>query len=237
MSTIINGMGRVGIRVAAPTPTPTYPTSLKLFIDAGNPASYPGSGTTVTDLIGTQNGTLVNGVGYSSSNGGYFTFDGVNDYIDLTNNTTIRPTAARTIEGWFYINSGVGMLYSDGNLNANRDTVSFWQDSSNFYTVLGNGSTAQTKTSTKLNNATWVFVSLRFNGTTVELYFNNVLQYSIAQTVIPTNTSIIPAKIGTYNSTGYFLNGRCSMLKIFNEYRSTGDMTTDFNEFKSRYGY
>ena len=216
---------------------PSYPASLKLFIDAGNPLSYSGSGTTVTDLIGTQNGTLINGVGYSASNGGYFTMNGTNQYVDLSNNTTIRPTAARTISGWFYINSGVGMLYSDGNLNANLDTVTFWQDSSLFYTVIGNSSTAQTKTSAKLTNATWVYVTLRFNGTTLELYFNNVLQYSIAQTVIPTNTSTIPAKIGTYNSTGYFLNGRCSMLKIFNEYRNTSDMTADFNLYKSRYGY
>jgi hypothetical protein len=216
---------------------PSYPASLKLFIDAGNPLSYSGSGTTVTDLIGTQNATLINGVGYSASNGGYFTMNGTNQYVDLSNNTTIRPTAARTISGWFYINSGVGMLYSDGNLNANLDTVTFWQDSSLFYTVIGNSSTAQTKTSAKLTNATWVYVTLRFNGTTLELYFNNVLQYSIAQTVIPTNTSTIPAKIGTYNSTGYFLNGRCSMLKIFNEYRNTSDMTADFNLYKSRYGY
>lgn len=227
---LINSMNRAAA-------APSYPASLKLFIDAGNPLSYSGSGTTVTDLIGTQNATLINGVGYSASNGGYFTFNGTNQYVDLSNNTTIRPTASRTISGWFYINSGVGMLYSDGNLNANLDTVTFWQDSSLFYTVIGNSSTAQTKTSAKLTNATWVYVTLRFNGTTLELYFNNVLQYSIAQTVIPTNTSTIPAKIGTYNSTGYFLNGRCSMLKIFNEYRSASDMTADFNLYKSRYGY
>jgi hypothetical protein len=227
---LINSMKRASA-------TPSYPSSLKLFIDAGNPLSYSGSGTTVTDLIGTQNATLINGVGYSTSNGGYFTMNGTNQYVDLSNNTAIRPTLARTISGWFYINSGVGMLYSDGNLNANKDTVTFWQDSSLFYTVIGNSVTAQTKTSTKLANATWVYVTLRFNGTNLELYFNNVLQYSILQTVIPTNSSTIPAKIGTYDSTGYFLNGRCSMLKIFNEYRSTGDMTTDFNEFKTRYGY
>ena len=227
---LINSMNRAAA-------APSYPASLKLFIDAGNPLSYSGSGTTVTDLIGTQNATLINGVGYSASNGGYFTMNGTNQYVDLSNNTTIRPTAARTISGWFYINSGVGMLYSDGNLNANLDTVTFWQDSSLFYTVIGNSSTAQTKTSAKLTNATWVYVTLRFNGTTLELYFNNVLQYSIAQTVIPTNTSTIPAKIGTYNSTGYFLNGRCSMLKIFNEYRNTSDMTADFNLYKSRYCY
>ena len=236
MSTIINGIGRVGIRnfVSA---TPTYPTSLKLFIDAGNPLSYPGTGTTVTDLIGTQNGTLINGVGYSTSNGGVFTFDGVNDYIDLSNNTVIRPTAQRTISGWFYINSGVGMLYTDGNINNGLNNVGLWQDSSTFITTLANGSTQQTKTSAKLSNSTWVYVTLRFNSTTVELYFNDVLQYSIAQTVIPTNTSTVPAKIGTYDGGGYFLNGRCSMLKIFNEYRNTSDMTADFNEFKSRYGY
>lgn len=226
---LINSMNRV---VA-----PSYPASLKFFIDAGNPLSYSGSGTTLTDLIGTQNATLINGVGYSASNGGYLTMNGTNQYIDLSNNTTIRPTAQRTIQGWFYINSGSGMLYSDGNLNANLDTVSFWQDSTNFYTVIGNSSTAQTKTSAKLTNATWVYVTLRFNGTTIELYFNDVLQYSIAQTVTPTNTSTIPAKIGTYNGTGYFLNGSCSMLKIFNEYRSASDMTADFNLYKTRYGY
>ena len=226
---LINSMNRV---VA-----PSYPASLKLFIDAGNPLSYSGSGTTVTDLIGTQNGTLINGVGYSASNGGYLTMNGTNQYIDLSNNTTIRPTSARTIEGWFYINSGVGMLYSDGNINNGLNNVGFWQDSSTFITTLANGSTQQTKTSAKLPNSTWVYVTLRFNSTTVELYFNDVLQYSIAQTVIPTNTSTVPAKIGTYDGTGYFLNGRCSMLKIFNEYRNTSDMTTDFNLYKSRYGY
>jgi hypothetical protein len=40
---------------------------LVLALDAGNPKSYPGSGTTWTDLSGNgNNGTLVNGVGYNS---------------------------------------------------------------------------------------------------------------------------------------------------------------------------
>jgi hypothetical protein len=40
---------------------------LVLCLDAGNPKSYPGSGTTWTDLSGNgNNGTLVNGVGYSN---------------------------------------------------------------------------------------------------------------------------------------------------------------------------
>ena len=51
---------------------------LVLCLDAGNPKSYPGSGTTWTDLSGQgNNGTLVNGVGYVGTNGGSLSFDGV----------------------------------------------------------------------------------------------------------------------------------------------------------------
>ena len=55
---------------------------LVLCLDAANTVSYPGSGTTWTDLSGgSNNGTLVNGPTYSSSNSGSLVFDGTNDYI------------------------------------------------------------------------------------------------------------------------------------------------------------
>jgi hypothetical protein len=57
---------------------------LVLYLDAGNPASYPGSGTTWFDLSGNgNNGTLVNGVGYTSDNLGSLVFDGVDDYVNV----------------------------------------------------------------------------------------------------------------------------------------------------------
>ena len=91
-------------------------TSPLLYIDAGNASSYSGSGTVLTDLIGNQNGTLVNGVGYSSSNGGYFTFNGVDQYLNFTNNAVIQPLPNRSIEFWCYGTSS-GILYEDGNPN------------------------------------------------------------------------------------------------------------------------
>ena len=57
-------------------------------IDAANPRCYSGSGITVNGFTGIGS-TLVNGVGYSSSNFGYFTFDGADDYI-LSSPTTIE---------------------------------------------------------------------------------------------------------------------------------------------------
>jgi len=48
---------------------------LVFAMDAGNTLSYPGSGTTVTDISKETEGTLVNSV-FSSDKGGIFQFDG-----------------------------------------------------------------------------------------------------------------------------------------------------------------
>ena len=47
---------------------------LMFCLDAKNPKSYPGSGTTWTDLIGGRQGTINNSPVF---NGNYFSFDGV----------------------------------------------------------------------------------------------------------------------------------------------------------------
>src|SRR5665647_309433 len=52
-------------------------------LNAGNSMSYLGTGNVWTDLSGNGNsGTLVNGVGYSSANGGAMSFDGVDDRVE-----------------------------------------------------------------------------------------------------------------------------------------------------------
>ena len=57
---------------------------LVLCLDAGNPKSYPGSGTAWNDLSGRNiNGTLTNGPGFTANNGGGIVFDGSNDFCNL----------------------------------------------------------------------------------------------------------------------------------------------------------
>jgi len=57
-------------------------SGLVLQLDAANTKSYPGSGTTWTDLSGNgNNGTLTNSPTFSSANGGIFTFNGTNQFI------------------------------------------------------------------------------------------------------------------------------------------------------------
>jgi len=81
----------------------TFPTGgviqdgLVLNLDAGNPASYSGSGPTWYDLSGNGNdGTLVNGVGYDITYGGSLTFNGSNQYV----NFSFENPFAETIMVW-----------------------------------------------------------------------------------------------------------------------------------------
>ena len=72
---------------------PIVTDGLVFYVDAGNSKSYDGvsGGTTWTDLIEGNNGTLTNmetnpvnaGYVYDSANGGGISFDGTNDYISL----------------------------------------------------------------------------------------------------------------------------------------------------------
>ena len=84
---------------------------LQLFLDAGDIDSYPTTGTTVINLVGGVNSILTNGVVFSSSNNGVFTFDGLNDYID-TNQSFASESF--TLSAWIKCNdvSGYRMIFS-----------------------------------------------------------------------------------------------------------------------------
>ena len=79
-------------------------SGLVLCLDAANKRSYPGTGTTWTDLSGNSNtGTLTNGPTFSAGNQGSIVFDGVDDYV-IDSSTTNIPTGnvSRTIQLWVY---------------------------------------------------------------------------------------------------------------------------------------
>ena len=76
---------------------------LVLCLDAGNIKSYPGSGTTWTDIGGNQNnGTFVNGPSYNSSAGGSIVFDGIDDRINLPFSSVLDISGSITMEGFIY---------------------------------------------------------------------------------------------------------------------------------------
>lgn len=86
---------------------------LVLCLDAANPKSYPGSGNTLFDLSGNgNNGTLVNGVGYSGDNLGSLSFDGTNDNVSIPN--PITSNLPYTVLQWVKPNVALADAFSSG---------------------------------------------------------------------------------------------------------------------------
>lgn len=68
-----------------------------LSLDAGNRASYPGSGTTWYDLSGNSwNATNLSNMTYSSNNGGYFSYVG-NGSATLTSGVYNKPYTGKSV--------------------------------------------------------------------------------------------------------------------------------------------
>jgi len=76
--------------------------ALILQYDFSNHNSYPGSGDTVYDMVGGQNGTIYNDPTYSTDKGGYLELTQSDDYIQVPNGNTIRWDQPHSIEFWVY---------------------------------------------------------------------------------------------------------------------------------------
>jgi len=86
---------------------------LVLCLDAGDRMSYPGAGTTWTDLTANKNnGTLTNGPTFDSANGGSIVLDGVDDRIDTTSlNSYNFHENPYTVGLWCKVNSYTSYKY------------------------------------------------------------------------------------------------------------------------------
>ena len=123
---------------------------LVLALDAGNSKSYPGTGTTWTDLSGRGNTGTLNNMeipgDYSTANGGFLTFDGTDEFVQINNPTTFHNQNF-TISAW--INPGVqdsvtvsimdfdhastnGWVIQSQDANSNRNYYLAWWDGSQF---------------------------------------------------------------------------------------------------------
>jgi hypothetical protein len=106
-------------------------SGLMLYVDPDNVQSYPGTGNTIYNLVGTSyNGVLNNGASFGTdSSGGYIATDGTNDYVKFP---LTRSTVPYTVFVFARI-LGSGRLISD-------DTnwlMGNWQGNQNAYHANG----------------------------------------------------------------------------------------------------
>ena len=213
---------------------------LVLCLDAGNTKSYPGSGTTWTDLSGNgNNGTLTNGPTYSGSSGGYIDFDGTDDYVTGTidgfnpdSGCTLetfvrRPTTPPAWRTYFNIkpNSGNTPFFEMRTSGASLTTTALYFNGTDYFT------TAYT-----INSTDFYHMIATYDGAgNINLYINGSLydtKTSVPSFAIGANPTIT---IGRAYSNDRPTNIEVGVCKVYNKALTAEEIQQNYNALKSRY--
>ena len=185
--------------------------------NSGNGQEYPFTISnaliaTPKDSYGTNHGTLMNGAKFTTGKiGNAFLFDGVNDYIQLPNNS-LNFTGDFSISAWLYFPTDIQLIGSDkGYILSNWTAISWTSNLAGWYFTTGGnqiGFTTFNGTSTSviletgsgvpaLDRSGWRHIVFTRTGTTYKLWLDGG-QYTATSTTMLTpkyEGTIIP-KIG-----------------------------------------
>lgn len=214
---------------------------LVLCLDAGNAKSYPGSGTTWSDLSGQgNNGTLVNGPTYGD---GSIVFDGTNDYATVSA-FTYTPYC---LDFWVYNNTQI--TANDTSVGGPSTYQTLFRNLSGLQLSLGGWTSAMTNETlhiysgakyTYINQTipvgyhNWVY---NWNGSNYDIWVDGVKKTAIASTsghaVLTTQSS---TNYIAYNAGSYYFYGNIYGMKIYTSQLSDAQVQQNFNALRGRYG-
>jgi len=214
---------------------------LVLALDAAKKDSYPGSGTVWRDISGNgNNGTLTNGPTFNSNNGVSIVFDGVNDYVNLGNPSTLSLSTSITLSTW--INSTT--LFNTQNFppfiikGVNVSYMLFGNSSTNQVRIRIGGNIASNVVDSvaTISAGVWYNVVGTYDGNDMKIYINGTLDnQKVRVGTIPTGSDNI---FMGFNPSGESIryNGRISNTSIYNRALSATEVLQNYNATKGRYG-
>ena len=203
---------------------------LVFYIDPSNKESYPGSGTTVTDLAGTSNGTM-SGTTFNSSNFGVFNFDGSSDEIDFS---TLNITGNFTISLWADTNSTsyqTAIQLSNSTTTGTNDSTIFvrntyennrWGFYDGVSTLIGS----------VLDLNRWYNLVMTKSSTTYTIFLNAEQENQNTKN----NINIEDFLIGRRLYSNFYYNGNIATTQIYNRALSASEVTQNYNALKGRFG-
>jgi hypothetical protein len=211
-------------------------TGLQLYLDAGNASSYPGSGTTWTDLtVNGRNGTLTNGPTYSATNGGSIVFDGSNDYVQCSGSLTVT---AATFVTWIRRNGNQGqydgILFSRGtsvtgmNLQVSNQIAYTWNDAVNTYSW---------QSGLIVPDATWCMIAVSVTSTAATAYLCQTSGTTTAINTVNHSSSLLnDIKLALDDAAARYFNGNIAIAQLYNIALSSDQVAQNFAADRARFG-
>ena len=220
---------------------------LVMNLDAGNVSSYPGSGTTWTDVSGNgNNGTLTLGPTYSSVNGGSIVFDGTNDYVSVPRPSSIVTGGQITISLWAkWLSTGtdtstIQALIDNDHRNSPLQgfVIQDRPDLAKSLTFSPKPDIDGAVSTFVVGNGSWHHITGTYDGSTVKLYIDGNLNAQVSQsgglaTVQPNIT------LGQWQGAGSparHLNGNIAQASIYSRALSASEVLQNYNALASRFG-
>jgi hypothetical protein len=215
---------------------------LVLALDAANPKSYSGSGTTWRDLSGNgNNGTLTNGPTYSSLYGGSIVFDGVDDY---TNHAPILSSGQQryTISAWWKtsVNNRIQLVWEQNSSVLTTNTRAALIILNANWGFNGEYNDANDKVPVRVNQWTYgvITIDTTLGTNPVKMYENGSLYWegntggSASNLNVGNFASGLGRKISS--NSEYFI-GSVANTQIYNRALSAAEVAQNYNALKSRY--
>lgn len=213
---------------------PSIVTSgLLAAIDAANPRSYPGTGTTVYDISGNGNNATINGtVSYvSSGSASYFNWatQGDSNYIFSTNSFAYLDITIVFLPD-FTLNSGANLsgLISSGAPTTDKSLRFANVNGTGPWTISNPGNTddwASTTTTYYLNGSA--------NPTQLVSGWNIFGGYRTNQVSYPLSSAYYLGSSG-YPSRGF--RGRIAACYLYSRQLTAAEQLQNFNALRGRYG-
>lgn len=217
-------------------------SGLVLHLDAGNPVSYSGSGTTWNDLSGNGSHVTLTSTTFNSANGGSIVFNGTSSYANF--NANIGNTNVVTVEMWVKTNS---LNVPNGSMYFGFNLYDVWTKGGNIgYNT--SGGDLYGLTSTRVENlgieGAWrqlVFVMNSSSTSNNKIYVNGVNQTVLSQVFTGFNSananfnSGVGRIAGWRNDLSWLMNLNVASFKIYNRELSQQEITNNFNASRQRF--
>lgn len=230
-------------------------SGLTLYLDAGNIKSYPGSGTTWSDLSGNgKNGTLTGSPTYNSSNGGSLVFNGSTSYS--SSGALTGAFTSFTVIVWFYptsvtnyqnpIDCNYAYNGSTGNLGPRLEMNSTGNLAWNYSqdTAVNNNFYSHNVVSSGLAANTWHCAAITYSaaGNTSTTYYNGS-PTGLSRTTVGSPTGFLGTMNNVNIGRGFSLggaerwfSGRVSNVQVYNTVLTAEQISQNFNALRGRYG-
>ena len=244
--------GRMKVASGAP-PSPSIVTdNLFMHLDASNASSYPGTGSTWTDLTGNGNNGTISGATWSSTDGGLFDFDGVNDQVQIAHNSSLSLSSSvqRTIQVWVKFDAlgatSTQQIPVFGKLSSSFAFDGYWgglYGNTGTIRVVTNGTAIQRITTSTLTVSinTWylfTFISrITSTSNTTKVYINGT-EYATTAHGTDGYSESNPLYLGYIGAgvSSLYLNGKIGACYFYTDGLSAAEVTQNFDATKSRYG-